>query len=237
MTETKLVTMIADVPMATVENQADSQAGRLPTAAPTRPVTIAAPANPTISASLPAPTMQPPKRTPPRQRVTKRTKRLSEGNESSEFEGTMSCIEEPKKRPYKTKGADKLNKLEATNRDLLIRVKNLETVVLDYGELYKNMSKKLDAMTLLMNQLPTTPQVTKPLFTSLFDSDLTKGPQQVSTDERNIIHAVRVEQLDCTSRENNVLLMGVIAPRDDLPTDQFRPKKCGRYFQEYWPKF
>lgn len=151
--------------------------------------------------------MLPSTNSPPKQRVAKCTKQNSDNGDTTEAESTQSSVEEPEEHSY---AKDKLTKLEAESLSLSSRINILEKVVVDFGDLFTNLAKLVDQ---LQTNATTQP---KPLFTSLLDSPETASPHQPTPEERNIIHAVRVEQLNCNSRENNILLMGVVSPSDDL---------------------
>lgn len=147
----------------------------------------------------------------------KRNISLSDYHEDDDDDITQSASETmPTKhrKPYK-KQSDQVIKLLDANFKLESRVSNLEKVVKKYEILFSELSNKYDSLEVKLSA-PVAAAVPKPLFNTLFDSQPTNAPRQPSNEERNIIQAIRIEQLDNESREKNILLMGVISPPESL---------------------
>ena len=118
----------------------------------------------------------------------------------------------PKSLPRKN--VTKYSKLEEVNKTLKEDVKHLYSLV-------QILENKINSLQIQVNNIPPAPPIVEipvhtPLFSDLFKTHSSNKTPIQSPEERNLFHAVRVEQLDCASRENNILLMGIPCPHDTL---------------------
>lgn len=180
-----------------------------------------------LNTAMPPPAHESMQTSPPANQDRKRRKkRLESEDDSNDGNTTDDALNhsEPELGKKKNKKADtakvKMAKLETENIRLLGKVDKLERTLGEHMKLIIALTDKVD--NLPVNLAPVTaPPPPKQLFTSLFNPEPVASPPPLTIEERNIFHAIRVDQLDSANRENNILLMGVERPDSTLnPNDK-----------------